>query len=59
VISTSASHHEEHACLKFFFGTKLFLVSLAPFQETQDTYFILSGLLPGTEYKFEVNNNKT
>ena len=29
-------------------------VSLAPFQETQDTYFILSGLLPGTEYKFQV-----
>ncbi|XP_028395080.1 uncharacterized protein LOC114519192 [Dendronephthya gigantea] len=29
-------------------------VSLAPFQETQDTNFILSGLLPGTEYKFEV-----
>ena len=32
----------------------MFLVSLAPFQETQDTYFILSGLLPGTEYKFRV-----
>ncbi|CAB3988699.1 receptor-type tyrosine- phosphatase F-like [Paramuricea clavata] len=29
-------------------------VSLAPFQETQDTYFIFSGLLPGTEYKFQV-----
>ena len=27
---------------------------MAPFQETQDNYFILSGLLPGTEYKFLV-----
>lgn len=31
-----------------------FQVSLAPYQETKETSFILSGLLPGNEYKFEV-----
>ncbi|XP_046844166.1 uncharacterized protein LOC124438212 isoform X2 [Xenia sp. Carnegie-2017] len=30
-------------------------VSLAPYQETKETSFILSGLLPGNEYKFEVH----
>lgn len=29
-------------------------VSLAPYQETHENYFILSGLLPDTEYKFEI-----